>query len=112
MKDLIGLLSWVYLTLTWLAGLYGVARRYGFRDKVIDRILAEGTLAYWPLAAVHLYNTMISDEAAWIKATNVTMVILGWFWIKENDDDRWKRRRKKLVEKVSIVGGRLSITPA
>lgn len=30
----------------------------------------------------------------------------------EDDDDRWKRRRQKLADKVAEVGGRLQVVPA
>ncbi len=39
---------------------------------------------------------------------------LVWHWFKDigGDDDRWRRRRKKLVEKVALVNGRLTVSPA
>jgi hypothetical protein len=35
-----------------------------------------------------------------------------WLWRNDkDDDDRWKRRRTKLAEKVEQVGGKLTVTP-
>jgi hypothetical protein len=42
-----------------------------------------------------MFNIVI---AAW--------ALIGWF-LDKDDDDRWKRRRKKLAEKVSVRGGKL-----
>lgn len=37
---------------------------------------------------------------------------LAWvIWQFKDDDDRWKRRRKKLAEKVEQVGGKLTVIP-
>lgn len=37
-----------------------------------------------------------------------------WWWMGRvfDDDDRWKKRKAKLTEKVSQVGGRLVVVPA
>ena len=44
---------------------------------------------------IDLFNTVIAGWA-----------LIGWFLDRDNDD-RWKRRRKKLAEKVSVRGGKL-----
>lgn len=55
-----------------------------------------------------------SDIMLWVKALDVFGVVVYWWLLKRgsDDDDRWKKRRKKLAEKVSVVGGRLAVTPA
>lgn len=41
------------------------------------------------------------------------MNLLAWLVYRNlpDDDDRWKKRRKKLSEQVSVVGGRLQVVP-
>jgi len=41
------------------------------------------------------------------------MQIVNWFMFKDEGDDRWKRRRKKVAEKVkALASGRLVAVPA
>lgn len=37
---------------------------------------------------------------------------LLWAASRRDDDDRWKRRRKRLTEKITRAGSRLTVTPA
>jgi hypothetical protein len=53
--------------------------------------------------ARHKWDYMVGDA--------ILVVWSIWVWHR-NDDDRWKRRRKKLVEKVKRVGSRLVTVPA
>lgn len=44
----------------------------------------------------------------------LAMYGIAW-WLGRNagdDDDRWRRRRRRLAERVSEVGGRLTVVPA
>lgn len=42
----------------------------------------------------------------------MAMELLIWFLMRDvDDDDRWKRRRKRLTERVAEVGGRLTVVP-
>lgn len=42
-----------------------------------------------------------------------SLLALLWYWRWRNsDDDRWKKRRKKLVEKITTKRGRLAVVPA
>ena len=45
------------------------------------------------------------------------LILIQDFWYYErfknaDDDDRWKRRKRKVLEKIEIVNGHLAITPA
>jgi hypothetical protein len=41
-----------------------------------------------------------------------TACALANYWLfKDNDDDRWKRRRRKLAERIARIGSRLVVVP-
>ena len=44
---------------------------------------------------------------------NLGLNLWNWYALRNiDDDDRWQRRRKKLADKVSVLGGRLVVVPA
>lgn len=51
----------------------------------------------------------------WSPLWNVITILLHglyfWLCLKDNKDDRWKKRRKKAAEKVKQVGGKLVVVP-
>jgi hypothetical protein len=61
--------------------------------------------------AVHIGNGEIGD---WWTAFNDSCRFGLWFMYKDfdNDDDRWKRRKARLTEKIQRVGARLVVVPA
>jgi len=67
---------------------------------------------YLPALAV---STVLGclDGFSWNTAVHAGFGVLNWFLLKDlDDDDRWKRRKEKLVEKVSRSGSRLVVHPA
>lgn len=36
---------------------------------------------------------------------------LAFYWMYNDDDDRWRKRRKKLTEKITRAGSRLVVSP-
>lgn len=37
---------------------------------------------------------------------------LACYWLtKHDDDDRWKRRRRKIADRINANGGRLTVVP-
>jgi len=53
------------------------------------------------------------DGFSWDIAVHSGFGVLNWFLYRDlDDDDRWKRRKEKLAEKVSRSGSRLVVHPA
>ncbi len=38
-------------------------------------------------------------------------VLFLWLWWKDDGNDRWKKTKKKLAEKVAQIGGKLQVVP-
>ncbi|MCX5066953.1 hypothetical protein OOJ91_13960 [Micromonospora lupini] len=49
----------------------------------------------------------------WVRWLNLALNLWSWWVFRDldDDDDRWKRRRKRLVERVSVVDGQLRVVP-
>lgn len=106
--------AWITSIMIWMTVIYLVCQRLGYDYPEVRSFLIEIRPLYYPSAALNAWDTMSqADTPAWSKAWILFGVFVGWYLLKSlGDDDRWKRRRKKLLEKVSSVGGRLVITPA
>lgn len=101
-------LAWVYL----LSVRLNIGKRS--ENEILLDMLVELKPIYWPASLLHLWETMTRlDMSNWDKGWDVLGVLVGWYLIvrASQDDDRWKRRREKLLEKVSVSGGRLVVTP-
>lgn len=102
-----------------LVGLFaGESRRLG-RDGRVARFCqwaaAEMRILIPPIAVALLFMYAMKLEAGapymWYRYLIFAMVMFIW-WTSRNDDDRWKRRRKKLAGKVQSLGHRLVVAPA
>lgn len=65
----------------------------------------------YPIAYVVVYgpDVVTGHVEAWTVA-GMFFGIMNWFTFKDiDDDDRWKRRRRKVVERVRALGGRLTV---
>lgn len=63
---------------------------------------------------IGLYHALPLQPFSWLSVL-VTALQLAYFHIfkdLDDDDDRWKRRRQKLLDKVTITGGKLAVIPA
>lgn len=67
-----------------------------------------------PAIAVLWLDGVIGHGGGWLNNLwTVLNLISWWYWRKDrDDDDRWKKRGKKLAEQVSVIGGRLQVVPA
>lgn len=78
-------------------------------------IRAELQPFYLPTVAVLLVLDTMSGEIndPWIALNNAARFVL-WVLYRnlDDDDDRWKRRRAKVKEKIKRVGSRLVVVPA
>lgn len=104
------------------AGIVIVAWQYAgfvltlrFDYPVVCGVYHELRPLYLPAVAVAAVTAALTDYGPlWSQAFMTALNIVGW-WLYKNvggDDDRWKRRRQKLAEKVEQVGGRLVVAPA
>jgi hypothetical protein len=65
---------------------------------------------YLPAHMIVVAYQLVHGSPDWLNA--VLGFALAWvIWKVKDDDDRWKRRRKKLAEKVEAVGGKLTVVP-
>lgn len=75
-------------------------------------IWAELRLFYLPAVAIVIGSLVLRGEVLGWNTLVIFCDLMNWFMLKNlDDDDRWKRRRKKLSEKVARVGGRLVAVP-
>ena len=70
---------------------------------------------YLPAVAVgFLADSVLNDPNLTWRLITLGVNLFNWVQYKDagDGDDRWKRRKAKLVEKVAEVGGRLTVVPA
>lgn len=68
---------------------------------------------YLPALGIHAATCAIAGVPLWFVAIDVALAVKVWRDLRDiDDDDRWKRRRHKAVEKVAEVGRRLTVVPA
>lgn len=94
--------------------LCGFALLVKVRIRVIRTIFHELRPFYLPAA---LFGNLAPVVAQHQRVTVLTAVFFAcsiycWFAYKDvdkDDDDRWKRRRRKVAERVEAAGGRLTV---
>ncbi len=109
------LASWV--SLTWSISL--LLRVVG-KVKGSDRFASAAFLyfelmPFYPYAVVASYvlDAVEAGEVTILRTVSTAISLVCWrYWSRNDPDDRWKKRRKKAVEKVARVGGRLVVVPA
>lgn len=105
------IMAWIFAGLLLVLGpLIGVGG-----GRLVKGLFHELRPLYLPavLIAFAADSVLGHPSMAW-RAFNLVMNILNWFLYKDKggDDDRWKRRKAKLGEKVTRVGSRLTVVPA
>lgn len=112
---LVGLSSMV--TSTWVIASVGfdICRRLQPDSRITlfyRTIWAELRPFYLPAAAVWIVDRAVHGEVKGWGAFVVGCTIANWFFFKDlDDDDRWKRRKAKAVEKLERRGSRLVAVP-
>ncbi len=81
-------------------------------------------IQFWTLVADELYPFVPAALLAWYIALTAVvgfsvfgslfLVLCWWYWRqdKKNRNNRWRKRRQKLAEKISRIGSRLVVVPA
>lgn len=95
--------------------LCSLLRSLGLRTGPLNSIRAELHPFRWFLcvAAYVLYPIAYAGSAPWwTHGIFLVQMLNCWTARHDNDDDdRWKRRRKALADRVSEIGGRLVVVP-
>lgn len=95
----------------------GMALNAGWAKRgVIRDLFNEIRPFYLTLVAVHYCAEVVADGHVvnvWA-GVGFGIQILNWFLFRNSggDDDRWKRRGRRVAEKVTQVGSRLTVVPA
>jgi hypothetical protein len=101
-------LAWIAMCFTSMA--------IDFRERLPERLVDGCRKVFFnvrpfaPLLIVVLHVTYSSGAWRWfLDGLNVFVWLV--MRLKKDDDDRWKKRGKKLAEKVSQQGSRLVVVP-
>lgn len=61
-------------------------------------------------------NLLTAGHLSTMDYVRIAVGPVAWHWVNEiigdDDDHRWRRRRKKIADKVAQMGGRLVVVPA
>lgn len=107
-----------WIVLLWLYS--GVALYYNKQYKFGKTFVAIAKFLYheikpfyWPIALIHQIDRWLDpNEHISIKIVGAILTFLTWQVFKNvDDDDRWKRRKQKLLEKVKVEAGKLVTVP-
>lgn len=119
-NDLLTLLGALSAAVTagfnWCGLLLSLAEMFGRKPpKLVRAVFHEVRPFFLPAVVVSFtIDTVTNDSALWLRGLTLGLNIFNWFMFKDQggDDDRWKRRKAKLVEKVTAVDGRVVVAPA
>jgi len=68
---------------------------------------------YLPAVILRIGLLVMSGEMLGYNTLYMAAALANWFLYKDvDDDDRWKRRKAKLVEKIQRQGAHLVVVPA
>lgn len=86
---------------------------YGSAPQIINTVFFELRPFYLPAIFTTSLIALATGEWNWGHPITLAFSLVNWWlWRNEkDDDDRWKRRREKLAEKVEAVGGKLTVVP-
>lgn len=101
---------------TWLGACIftDLARMFGWNPGYCRTIAIELKPFRWALVGVrelcwiYIHREMMDTTHLLTLGIDLTFC---WYWGRKIDDDRWKRRRQKLADRVAEVAGRLIIVP-
>lgn len=112
------IIPWVAIAIFSVGGILRMLSAFGALSDRLDRlrfIFESLVIEVLPwmvvVSAIRAANYLVHHK--WGDA--VVEGILIAFWIREwhrNDDDRWKKRRRKLLARVKQVGSRLTVEEA
>lgn len=75
-------------------------------------VISELRPFYLPAVGLRIADLVVHGEmTGWNIFFSASALALWWF-VKDEGDDRWKRRRAKVTEKIARRGARLVVLPA
>lgn len=107
--------SWVFLLWNW-AGVFASV------DKALDgklgivgdfsrKFISEVKPFYFPILVVWFVTQTMVKGPHWGTPLMTAWYIVLYFIYKKYDDDRWKKRKEKLLEKIEVAEGKLVVVP-
>lgn len=96
----------------WSGNVMRYSRSMGRRTPAASRIFHELRPLYWPAIVGDALTSAPDGFSAW-DPFRLGCWVLCWYLLRNerDDDDRWKRRKQKLAEKVSVTAGGLKVVP-
>lgn len=82
--------------------------------RIVRTVFWELRPFYLPAVVVKAALAMVGGDFDGIDALAFVLNLVNWVLLKDprdDDDDRWKRRRTKAAEKVRVSGSRLVLAP-
>lgn len=118
MVDLIIFIDWILIYPIYVVWCYAafIVKFFGFQRFV--NIAAELRPFVVPTIVIHIVAHILDgkymEQWGWIIAITDALMFLVWKWYKDvGDDDRWKKRKRKVAEKVkALSNGRLVVVPS
>lgn len=105
----------VHLTWIWAGCAINLCRTFDRKPPEITRIVWQELRPFYLAAvSVEVAHEVASGEfSGWLDPASAALAYFAWYLLKDIDDpdDRWKRRKAKLVERIGLVGGRLKVVP-
>lgn len=84
-------------------------REWGMRLICWCAVELKGT--FWPSFIIITVDRVRHGGLTPWSGIQIVAAYFCWHFLKDIGDDRWKRRRRKLSERVSRVGARLVVVP-
>jgi hypothetical protein len=111
--------SWTLTAWTW-AAMCIYLRKLLPRGNRSDRLVNGARHMYHEIRPFYVFLCCVAavkyaaDGFNWTDVISNGVHVLNWYLYRDvdDDDDRWKRRREKLREKIEQVGGKLVVAPA
>lgn len=113
MSAVLYLASVVTAMWSWSGLALSLCKDFGWRRPAAARWLwAELRPLYLPSVLLLIGNDAMHGEIVGWNALWAALCLVNWWFLKDVDeDDRWKRRRRKVAEKVARMGSRLVVVP-
>lgn len=117
MVDFIIFIDWIFIYPIYIVWCYAafIAKIIGIQR--FTKIAAELRPFVVPSIVFHIVAHILEgrymEQWGWFLAIMDALMFLIWHFYKDvGDDDRWKKRRRKVAEKVkSLSNGRLVVVP-
>src|SRR5205823_6256006 len=102
--------TWAAIVMTWCR----LLRPTAGQPAILRAVFHELRPFYLPSAVLVLVDQTMHDDSLFWRSFTFACSLANWCYCKYRFeyDDRWKRRKAKLVEKVRALGGRLTVEPA